>query len=152
MSETLTDHDYDALLIGLKAMGYTEAAALARVEKLHRALAPKEGSEERAGALETSRISRTLARWNGENGDELMQELQQVIRSVRLLGRDDEILREVLRDHWITAVQCDEAAQTDVVVCYCAKWRSEPMRSVGLAVERWVEHVMEKVREARHAS
>ncbi len=55
-------------------------------------------------------------------------------------------MAQVLREHWLTGLECDHEAKTDVANCFCGRWRPAPEPSVGQAVERWVEHVMEQVR------
>ena len=52
---------------------------------------------------------------------------------------------DVLRKHWLTGIECNHEARTDVATCYCSRWRSEPQPSVGEAVERWIEHVLRHV-------
>lgn len=59
---------------------------------------------------------------------------------------DLDRMAQVLRAHWLTGLECDHDAKTDVANCFCGKWRPAPEPSVGQAVERWVEHVMEQVR------
>lgn len=54
---------------------------------------------------------------------------------------DERALRETLAWHFLTGIECDHDAKTDVATCACALWRSEPQPSVGAAVERWAEHV-----------
>lgn len=53
---------------------------------------------------------------------------------------------DALRRHWLTGIECDHTARTDVATCYCTVWRSAPQPNVGEAIERWVEHVMESLK------
>lgn len=48
---------------------------------------------------------------------------------------------DVLRKHWITAIECDHKAKTDTVRCSCSIWTGTPQASVGFAVEQWVQHI-----------
>jgi hypothetical protein len=52
-------------------------------------------------------------------------------------------LRDTLAAHWLTGIKCDHADKTDVATCYCTIWRSEPMPSVGAAVNAWIDHVLD---------
>ena len=61
-------------------------------------------------------------------------------------------MAQVLREHWLTGLECDHEAKTDVANCFCGRWRPAPEPSVGQAVERWVEHVMEQVRRGGDAN
>ena len=54
-------------------------------------------------------------------------------------------ITEVLREHWLTGVQCNHEASTDMATCFCSHWRSSAQPSVGAAVERWIEHVLEQL-------
>jgi len=52
-------------------------------------------------------------------------------------------LRAVLREHWLTSVECLHDSKQDIAHCYCTVWASAPQPSVGAAIDAWVEHVME---------
>lgn len=54
-------------------------------------------------------------------------------------------LRDVLREHWLTRIECDHATRTDRPVCACSLWRCDPMPNVGAAVEAWIDHVCEQM-------
>lgn len=54
----------------------------------------------------------------------------------------------VLREHWLTGLECDHDAKTDVANCFCSKWRPAPEPSVGKAVERWIEHVIDEMKRS----
>jgi hypothetical protein len=47
----------------------------------------------------------------------------------------------VLREHWLTSVECLHDVKQDVAHCYCTVWASEPQPNVGAAVESWINHV-----------
>ena len=51
-------------------------------------------------------------------------------------------LHDVLKQHWITAIICDEATHTDRVGCWCGTWQCPPQPNVGAAVDAWIEHVL----------
>lgn len=51
---------------------------------------------------------------------------------------------EVLAHHALAEIRCDHEAETDVAVCNCALWASEPMPSVQAAKEAWAEHVWQE--------
>jgi len=59
----------------------------------------------------------------------------------------ESILRDVLREHWLTGIHCDHDAKTDVATCYCTVWRSAPASNVSVAVDAWIDHVIEQLRE-----
>lgn len=63
----------------------------------------------------------------------------------RAEGKRDADVAAVLREHWLTSVECDHEAGTDVATCFCAVWRSEPQPTVRHAVERWIEHVVQSL-------
>lgn len=48
-----------------------------------------------------------------------------------------------LREHWLTGIHCDAVNETDAATCYCTVWKSEPMPSVGAAVDAWIAHVLD---------
>ena len=50
-------------------------------------------------------------------------------------------LREVLREHWITSVNCDKQTGTNYATCACSAWRGRTHTSVRAAVDEWIEHV-----------
>lgn len=54
----------------------------------------------------------------------------------------EEALRTVLREHWLTAIDCDHEAKTDTARCYCTRWTGAPQPNVGAAVEEWIAHVL----------
>jgi hypothetical protein len=55
-------------------------------------------------------------------------------------------LQAVLRGHWLTGIVCDHETKTDRATCWCTTWQCEPQPSVGAAVERWIEHVLDAQR------
>ena len=58
-------------------------------------------------------------------------------------------LKQALREHWLTGIACDPELprHTDRTrsTCYCAIWRSEPMATVGEALEAWIEHLFSAI-------
>jgi hypothetical protein len=56
---------------------------------------------------------------------------------------------ETLRKHWLWQVECQHAEKTDTPRCFCSLWVCDPQPSVGQAVERWVEHVLEHLDDVR---
>jgi hypothetical protein len=56
---------------------------------------------------------------------------------------------ETLRKHWLWQVECHHADKTDTSRCFCSLWVCQPQPSVGEAIERWVEHVLEHLDDAR---
>lgn len=52
---------------------------------------------------------------------------------------------EMLRKHWLWQVECHHETKTDTPRCSCSRWPCEPQPSVGEAVERWIEHVLEEL-------
>lgn len=57
-------------------------------------------------------------------------------------------LPSVLSYHWLSGMECDHEARTDVATCACGRWRSAAQPSVGAAVQRWVEHVLAELSSA----
>lgn len=55
-------------------------------------------------------------------------------------------VHRVLREHWLTAMECNHEAKTDTVRCYCTVWTGTPQPSVAAAIEQWVEHVLNHLR------
>lgn len=64
-------------------------------------------------------------------------------------GEVEEALRTALREHWLTGIHCDHEAQTDVATCYCSVWKSDPLPSVGAAVDAWIEHLLTHLQPVR---
>lgn len=62
---------------------------------------------------------------------------------------DFERMAQVLREHWLTGMECDHVTKTDIPNCFCSRWRPLPQPSVGKAVECWIEHVIEQMRSAQ---
>jgi len=56
----------------------------------------------------------------------------------------DAIPVSVLKEHWLTGVECDHATGTDVSTCFCGRWRSEARPSIPAAVESWIEHLRQQ--------
>ncbi len=54
-------------------------------------------------------------------------------------------LRHALREHWLTGIHCDHDTKTDTATCYCTIWRSEPMPTVGAALDAWIDHLLEHI-------
>ena len=50
--------------------------------------------------------------------------------------------RKTLKQHWITAIICDEATHTDRIGCWCGAWQCPPQPNVGAAVDAWIDHVI----------
>lgn len=53
---------------------------------------------------------------------------------------------EILAHHALVEIRCDHEAKTDVAVCNCALWASEPLPSVQAAKEAWAAHALEELR------
>lgn len=51
----------------------------------------------------------------------------------------------LLKEHWLTGVACDEnlPRHTDRTrsTCYCSIWRSDPLPTVGDAIDAWLRHL-----------
>jgi hypothetical protein len=60
-----------------------------------------------------------------------------------LSGDEYHGLWEALTGHYVTAIDCDHDAKTDIVRCSCSVWTGTPQPSVGAAVREWADHVME---------
>lgn len=70
-----------------------------------------------------------------------LKELQAECKSLR----DDkvrEVLRLVLKEHWIMSVNCDKRVHTNRASCSCSVWVGHQVTSIGAAVDEWVEHVL----------
>lgn len=100
-------------------------------------------------------MSRNDWLWRNTNeATESRERIEQEARTARL-GKalaevtNTDAVAAVLREHWLTGVECDHAARTDVATCYCSTWRSAPQPTHGEAVEAWVQHVLELLRDAR---
>ena len=52
---------------------------------------------------------------------------------------------EILAHHALVEIRCDHDAKTDVAVCNCAVWASEPLPSVQAAKEAWATHALEEL-------
>lgn len=63
-----------------------------------------------------------------------------------ITGLPDEpaIPVSILREHWLTGVECDHEAKTDVATCYCSRWRSAPQPNIPAAVNEWIKHLLEQ--------
>jgi hypothetical protein len=57
-------------------------------------------------------------------------------------GEPRASVRDVLRLHWLTSIDCDHEALTDTARCFCTKWTGTAKASVGEAVTEWIEHVV----------
>lgn len=64
---------------------------------------------------------------------------------IKLSERSRELVAKVLKEHYLSAVQCDHEAKTDLACCWCAVWSSGPRPSIGEAVDAWVGHVLEQI-------
>jgi hypothetical protein len=49
---------------------------------------------------------------------------------------------ELVALHALTEIRCDHDAGTDVAICNCARWKSEPLATVQAAKEAWARHVL----------
>jgi hypothetical protein len=47
-----------------------------------------------------------------------------------------------LAEHYLWQMICDHDAKTDVAVCSCGLWRSQPLPSVGEAAQAWAAHTL----------
>jgi hypothetical protein len=63
-----------------------------------------------------------------------------------------EAIRKALKEHWLTSIQCDHESRTDRAGCFCGTWYCEPQPSIGEAVDKWIEHLIDSLpREVRLA-
>lgn len=53
-----------------------------------------------------------------------------------------ERLRSVLKEHWITSVNCDKQESMNRASCSCSLLVGHRVPSVGAAVDEWIEHVL----------
>jgi hypothetical protein len=53
---------------------------------------------------------------------------------------------QTLAFHALVEIRCDHEANTDVAVCNCALWASDPLPSVQAAKEAWAIHALEELR------
>lgn len=53
-----------------------------------------------------------------------------------------ERLRSVLKEHWITSVNCDKQESMNHASCSCSLLVGHRVPSVGAAVDEWIEHVL----------
>lgn len=51
-------------------------------------------------------------------------------------------LTDHVAEHWLWQMICDHETKTDVAVCACGHWRSDPQPSVGEAARRWADHAI----------
>jgi hypothetical protein len=55
---------------------------------------------------------------------------------------------DVLREHWLHAIECDHEKKVDRPICACSKVNLGWHASVGLAVETWLMHLQGVVNES----
>jgi hypothetical protein len=83
-----------------------------------------------------------------ENGGESADSCEAAIRRMMDAAQYDgareerERLREHLAEHYLAEMRCDHEAGTDVAICSCGLWASEPQPSVGEAVREWADHAL----------
>jgi len=53
------------------------------------------------------------------------------------------VIRQALKTHWLTGIECDHDTKRDFSMCACGLWTSGNESSVGAAVEAWINHVFE---------
>jgi hypothetical protein len=53
-------------------------------------------------------------------------------------------LQYLLREHWLTQIECDHEAGTDTARCFCTIWTGAAQSSVKEAVEEWIAHVLDQ--------
>jgi hypothetical protein len=58
---------------------------------------------------------------------------------------DRGVFISTLAHHALAEIRCDHDAATDVAVCNCALWASDPEPSVQVAKEAWAAHVWNEV-------
>jgi hypothetical protein len=57
-------------------------------------------------------------------------------------------LRDVLKEHFLFAIECEHETKLDRAVCACSKLQLPQSGSVIGAVEYWINHVMEEAEAA----
>lgn len=55
-----------------------------------------------------------------------------------------ERLAHILKDHYLTGIQCDSVKKLDWPTCQCSMVDLGWHPSIGQAVDAWVEHVLEQ--------
>lgn len=56
-----------------------------------------------------------------------------------------EAFRKTLKEHWMTSMQCNYEDNTDQSFCFCCAWSGgEPQPNIGMAVDTWINHVIEE--------
>lgn len=116
-------------------------AALAAIKELARAALAKSTD---ALPVSTNLVVESEAPANEQEPVQKTPESIQVggdVHSIPMDSGHSGDWRATLREHWLTGIECDHEAKTDVATCFCARWRSEPQPTVIAAVERWIEHV-----------
>ncbi len=56
-------------------------------------------------------------------------------------------LREALKVHWLSQIECNHYEKNDSAICACG-WKSDRGFNVGKAVELWIDHVFAEVEES----
>lgn len=51
----------------------------------------------------------------------------------------------VLKEHWLSHIQCNHENKTDKAFCSCSEMGGEECHSVGAAVQSWIDHVLEQL-------
>jgi hypothetical protein len=57
-----------------------------------------------------------------------------------------DALREALRLHYVTKIDCDPVVKTDTVRCNCSVWTGTPQPSIGQAVAEYADHFVAALR------
>jgi hypothetical protein len=82
-----------------------------------------------------------------ESADSLADALDRMQRAAEYDGGQAMLdrMRVVLKEHYLTEIQCHHATKLDTAHCWCTVWASEALPSVGAAVDAWIEHVLSEV-------
>lgn len=64
------------------------------------------------------------------------------------LAERERQMRETLKQHWVTAVDCNHEEKKDTVRCSCSVWTGTPKSSVGQAIDEWIDHVVDRAQRA----
>jgi hypothetical protein len=84
------------------------------------------------------------------NGHYLGKAQEEVIAALRATPPEerDSIPADVLRQHYLSHITCNEETLRDNPVCCCSTVNLGWHLSVGDAVEAWIQHVLDEARKA----